>query len=145
MDWDAYIFYSINGLAGHWPWVDQVMRLVSRPWTYLIPGLVAFAFWYWKERRQALVLAFVLAGLITLTDASASGVKQLVARSRPCQVLENVTRVTGCGRAYGFPSNHAVNTASAALFFQLIYPQTAVVAWPLVALVGFNRVYVGAH
>ena len=145
MDWDTYIFYSINGLAGQLPWFDALMRSTSRPQTLLIPGLLAFDFWYWKERRHALVLAFVLGGLILLADASAYRVKQLVSRPRPCQTLKDVKKVTGCGQAYGFPSNHAVNTASAALFFQLLYPQTAIVAWPLVVLVGFNRVYVGAH
>ena len=145
MDWDTYIFYSLNGLAGHWPWLDQSMRLISRPWTYVLPILLAFAFWFWKERSRALVLALVLGALIPLADKGASVVKELVARPRPCQILKDVTRVTGCGKAYGFPSNHAVNTAAAALFFHLLYPQTAAVVWPFVALIGFNRVYVGAH
>ena len=145
MDWDTFLFFSINGMAGHWPWLDELMRLMSRPGTYVIPGFLALAYWYRRKELQAVLLSLVLAALIALGDATASGVKRLVARPRPCQVLSDVRKLTGCGRAFGFPSNHAVNTSAAGLFFQLIYPKTAVIAWPLVALIGFNRVYVGGH
>lgn len=145
MNWDTQLFYAVNGLAGHWPWLDAVMRLVSRPWTYVIPGFIAAIFWYWKERARSITLALALAALIGLADWTALGVKQLVARPRPCQVLPNVTTVTGCGRAAGFPSNHAVNTAAAGVFLQILYPRSGLLVWPIAALVGINRVYVGAH
>ena len=145
MDWDINVFYSINGLAGHWPWLDEIMRLASRPGTYILPGLLALYFWYRGERRKALVKALLLAALVFSVDATGFAVKQPIARPRPCQTLPDVKRVAGCGRAYGFPSNHAVNTATAAMFFQLLYPRTVFVAWSLIALIGFNRVYVGAH
>ena len=145
MSWDIDLFYSINGLAGHWPWLDDLMRLVSRPWTFSLPALCALVYWYAKKGRAAVVPALVLAALIGLADVMANGVKQLVARPRPCQALTDVKKVTGCGRSYGFPSNHAVNSAAAATFFQLIYPRAALVAWPVVALIGFDRVYVGGH
>ena len=31
------------------------------------------------------------------------------------------------------------------MFFQLLYPGISLVAWPIVVLIGFSRVYVGAH
>jgi len=145
MDWDKNFFYIINGMAGHWPWLDEFMRLVSRPGNYLVPGALAALYWFRQSGRKALLHALVLAALIASVDATGFAVKQLVARPRPCQGLQNVKKITGCGRAFGFPSNHAVNTAAAAMFFQLLYPRAVVVAWPLVALIGFNRVYVGAH
>ena len=53
--------------------------------------------------------------------------------------------MVGCGGTFSFPSNHALNTAAAAAFAQVLYPVTGWVTWPLVVLVGFSRVYVGAH
>jgi len=46
---------------------------------------------------------------------------------------------------FSFPSNHAVNTAAAAAFLHVLYPKSGWVTWPIVVLVGFSRVYVGAH
>ena len=38
-----------------------------------------------------------------------------------------------------------IQGAAAAAFAQVLYPVTGWVTWPLVVLVGFSRVYVGAH
>jgi undecaprenyl-diphosphatase len=51
----------------------------------------------------------------------------------------------GCGGLFSFPSNHAINTAAAAAFIQMLYPWSGWISWPIVALIGFARVYVGAH
>ena len=145
MNLDTQIFYAINGLAGMWTGLDEFMRLISRPWTYVVPSLLAAAFWYRADGFRSIALAAALAALVGLADATAFGVKQLITRPRPCQVLPQVTKVTGCGRAPGFPSNHAVNTAGASVFLQMIYPRTGWITAPVVMLIGFNRIYVGAH
>jgi len=142
---DIQIFYSINGLAGRWPELDALMKSLSRPGTYLVPGVLAFAFWFWQQRRQAIVSGLVLAALIFAVDSLSFGVKQLVARPRPCRALPEVKQIVGCGRAYSFPSNHTVNTAAGGIFFQLLYPKTGYFVWPFVGMIGFNRVYVGSH
>jgi undecaprenyl-diphosphatase len=59
--------------------------------------------------------------------------------------LADVHQLLGCGGAFSFPSNHAANTASAAAFFQVLYPKSGWIGWPLVAAIGIARVYIGAH
>ncbi len=145
MNWDIAFFYTINGLAERWAWADALLLLLSKPRYFLIPGLLTFGYWIWVNRREALIGSVSLAGLIGIADFVGAQIKHLVARQRPCHVLELVHEIVGCGGAFSFPSNHAVNTAAAAAFFQILYPRAGWVSWPLVALVGFGRVYLGSH
>jgi undecaprenyl-diphosphatase len=142
---DAQIFHAVNGLAGDWEALDALMRFLPRPGNYSVAGVFAAGVWLWRERRRAVLAALVLALLIGAVDLVGGGVKSVVARPRPCRVLADVKQVVGCGRATSFPSNHAVNTAAAGAFLQTLYPQAGYVIWPFVALMGFNRVYVGSH
>ncbi|HKJ87416.1 MAG TPA: phosphatase PAP2 family protein, partial [Gammaproteobacteria bacterium] len=72
-------------------------------------------------------------------------VKDLVARPRPCDALEGVRMLVGCGGAFSFPSAHASN------IFAAMVPLAVRVkrAWPafiaLAFTVAYSRVYVGAH
>jgi undecaprenyl-diphosphatase len=87
----------------------------------------------------------LLAGVVGATDALGTQLKGWVQRPRPCVTLADVHQLLGCGGAFSFPSNHAANTASAAAFFQVLYPKSGWISWPLVAAIGVSRVYIGAH
>lgn len=121
------------------------MLILARPHTLLVPGTLVFAYWLWVNRREALIGAVTIGWLVVLGDLVGAQVKHAVERVRPCHVLEGVRQLAGCGGTFSFPSNHALNTAAAAAFAQVLYPQTGWVTWPIVAAVGFARVYVGAH
>ena len=145
MNWDVALFYAINGLAGRSTVVDEAMIVLARPSTLLVPGVLLFGYWWWVSRRDALIGASALAGLVLLGDLLGAQVKHLVGRVRPCQLLDGVHQLVGCGGTFSFPSNHALNTAAAAAFAQVLYPVTGWGTWPLVAVIGFSRVYVGGH
>jgi undecaprenyl-diphosphatase len=142
---DEALFRAINGLAQQLPMADWFMLALAQPSNLVLPGLLVFAYWMWLDKRAAVVGSVVLGGVILLNDFIGAQVKHLVARPRPCRLLEGVHQLTGCGGTYSFPSNHAMNTAAAAAFVQVLYPSSGWVTWPLVALIGFSRVYVGAH
>ena len=145
MEWDRTVFYAVNGLAERSAALDRVMLQLGYASTLLVPGLLVCAYWFWRNRREALIGTTVLAGLVVLADSLGAQVKHVAARPRPCQVLQNVHEIVGCGGTFSFPSNHAVNTATAAAFLHALYPASGWVSWPLVALVGVSRVYVGGH
>ena len=91
-----------------------------------------------------LVIAGILVGLSDLLGYQV--LKPFFARQRPCHSLEMVELLKGCGGRFGFPSNHAMNSATFAYFLTLHYRSP----W-LLFLVGFaglvalSRVYLGVH
>ena len=145
MNWDESFFRGINGMAGQSAMLDWIMAELAKPGNLLFPVLLAAAYWAWVNWRECVIGGAMLAGVVGATDALGTQLKGLVERPRPCVTLADVHQLLGCGGAFSFPSNHAANTASAAAFFQVLYPKSGWICWPLVAAIGISRVYIGAH
>ena len=145
MSWDTELFVAINSLAGRSGTMDQLMLALGQTSSLMVPGALAVGYWLWLKRKEAVIGIAVLGGLFLIGDLLGAQVKHLVGRVRPCHVLTGVQQIAGCGGTFSFPSNHALNTAAAAACLQVWYPATGWVTWPLVAVIGFSRVYVGGH
>lgn len=143
--WDESLFLAINGLAGQASGLDALMLALADPARLWAPGILLGGYWLWLNRREAVLAAPVLAGIIGLADFLGARLKDLVARPRPCVALSQLHQLQACGKVFSFPSNHAVNTAAAAAFLQVLYPRSGWISWPLVLVIGFARVYIGAH
>ena len=146
MSWDESLFRAVNGLAGQSSWIDQLALNLSKSSLLWVPGIVLAGYWLWLSRREALLGAPVLAATIGIADFLGARLKDLIARPRPCMSLMDIQQVeAACGKVFSFPSNHAINTAVAAAFLQVLYPRSGWVSWPLVGLIGLARVYIGAR
>ena len=147
MSVDESLFFAINGLAGTSTVVDQFFLLLGNRSTLYIPAAFVIGYWIWTNRWEALLGGPVLSGAVGLSDFIGGQLKWLVERVRPCRSLSQAITVEpgGCGGLFSFPSNHAVNSATVAAFLQVLYPRSGWVSWPIVAVIGFARVYVGAH
>lgn len=147
MSVDETLFLAINGLAGQSAAADYFFLQLGNRSTLYLPGACAIAYWIWSNRREALLSGPVLGAAVGLTDFVGGQLKWVFERVRPCRALAEAVKVepSGCGGLFSFPSNHAANTAAIAAFLQVLYPKSGWVTWPIVGLIGFARVYVGAH
>jgi membrane-associated phospholipid phosphatase len=147
MSVDETLFLAINGLAGQSSAADYFFLQLGHRSTLYFPGACAIIYWIWSNRREALLGGPVLGGAVGLTDFVGGQLKWVFERVRPCRAIAESAKIepSGCGGLFSFPSNHAANTAALAAFLQVLYPKSGWITWPIVALVGFSRVFIGAH
>ena len=145
MSFDEEWFRVINGWAGQFPGLDWLMFQCSQESNLFMPGILALAYWGWTQWDETKFAAPSLGVLIGMSDFIGGQLKLLIARPRPCQILSHVHEMVGCGGSLSMPSNHAVNSSTAISFLVVLYPSLGWVLWPLMALIGLSRVYLGAH
>jgi undecaprenyl-diphosphatase len=147
MSWDTSLYLAINGLAGREPVFDELFLLLGNRSTLFLPAALAIGYWIRVNRWEAFIGGPLLGGAVGLSDFVGGQMKWIFERVRPCRALQNAVLIEpgGCGGLFSFPSNHAMNTATAAAFLHVLYPKSGWISWPIVVVVGFARVYVGAH
>ncbi len=146
---DRWLLLKINR---DWtsPSLDAVMPVITDlhkiPWFAYGVAPAALALWLWKGRRRALKVLVVAALAVGAGDQFAHRViKPWAARPRPERAGEPVKMRAPVGGAYGFPSNHAANMGAAAAVLSVAYPGGAFAFAAAAAVVGYSRIYVGAH
>lgn len=146
---DRWLFLKINhdwtsaSLNALMPVVTDLHKLSWFRWG-VVPA--ALALWLWRGGRRALQVLAVAAVAVGAGDLLAYRViKPWAARPRPeYSVLSTVKRAP-TGGYYGFPSNHSVNAAAAAAVLSVAYPGGAFAFVGAAGIIGYSRVYVGAH
>lgn len=148
LHWDQEISLLINQSGTEL--LDPVMLAMSNKWIWI--PLYAWLIYrlYLAYKKQFLWVMVMMVLLITLSDQiSSSIIKPAIERSRPCQEVEmtdQMRTLETCGKRYSFPSGHATNSMSLAVMVILLLPRTVgflMLIWAV--LIGYSRVYLGAH
>lgn len=72
--------------------------------------------------------------------------KNLVARTRPYEMIEGLTCLVGKQSDYSFPSGHTAASFAAAVIFCLALPKKyGIPAMVMAVLIAFSRLYIGVH
>lgn len=140
---DTSLFFLINRDLRN-GFFDVIMPFITnRGYVLLLPFLTLILI---REKRKTLIILTISILSFLLADGTGNVLKHLIERVRPCNALDNVHLLVGCGKAFSMPSNHAANAFGFAIPFVLLSKNRLKYFFILVAaLVGFSRVYVGAH
>ncbi|MEP6661950.1 MAG: phosphatase PAP2 family protein [Acidimicrobiales bacterium] len=150
---DAALFRWVNRLADRSSWAHGAMTDVAKYGILVFAVLLVLAWWQARRAEDAVtaVSAVVWAAVASLIGfVAVQLIGTAVSRDRPYVAMPSAHLLVARTGDFSFPSDHA--TAAAAIAVGLIiagrYTRQVWVGWSAatVALVlGFSRVYVGAH
>lgn len=142
---DEIIFSFLNQSISN-NFFDLIMPFLTNLDNWRIPIVIFVFYLIFKGGRKGRVVVILIIFIITACDQfSASVLKPVIGRIRPCHDLENVRIIVGCGGKFSFPSSHATNMAGFAMIFSLLYHRWALWFWFLALTIGFTRIYIGVH
>lgn len=153
MDWlltiDRMVFELINTKLSS-DILDTILPPLRNKYLWVPLYMMILAALLWKYQwRGAVILGFVLLTVLLSDQISASIIKPVVQRLRPCQNPElSVKLLVICGSGFSFVSSHASNHFGIAIFlgqrfarFTLVYPLA--ILWA--SAISIAQVYVGVH
>jgi len=151
---DVALFVFLNQTTAN-PVGDVLWPIITHYDRFLIVRIALLLVWLGllmrggaRGRRVALLLIPVL---VCADQLSSSLLKELIARPRPCHlvngtaVVETVRLLVDCGPGKSFPSSHAVNNFAVATLFSWFYPRGRWWFLGWAALVALSRPAVGVH
>lgn len=141
---DIEIFRFINtGMTA--PFLDTVMVFMTEKMNFMGAVIIAAALIWILGKRQDRVGLVVLVLLVLLTDFASNMLKHYFMRLRPCNALEGVRLLVGCGGSFSMTSSHAANIFAAMVFLTVRYRKFWPVFMSIAVVVAYSRVYVGVH
>jgi undecaprenyl-diphosphatase len=142
---DKFLFYAIN-LGSVNRLFDIIMPFITERNNWFLLYIYVWVYLFWKGGKNGRITAvLIILAIIASDQVSASILKPLVSRVRPCYELEGVRTILGCGGRYGFPSSHAANYFAAATIFTYYFPKYKWIYISIAVLVCFSRIYIGVH
>ncbi len=142
---DTRAFLAVNGLPRS-PIVNEGFRAFSKAMTgghawMLVPAVAAF----WDRPRARAALLDAMPPLWLATAVVEGPVKHYFRRHRPFVSLVDAVVVGRKPGSYSFPSGHSAAAFAGAMLLGSRYPRGRGVFLVVAGLVGFSRVYLGAH
>jgi membrane-associated phospholipid phosphatase len=144
---DRSWFLHVNSFAQATPWLHAAFRSYAQYGVVLFGALLVWSWWVARGRRDLRAMAAALwapAGVLI-----AVGLNQPLGNSvqepRPYTSLRHVEVLVARSSDFSFPSDHAVMAGAVAAGVWLVSRRLGLLTTAAALLMGFTRVYVGAH
>lgn len=134
-----FLFYQINHFNFHW--LDTIMLPITYCGDGTVLAIVALGLWRLRGWRKFLWLVLILISAGILVQI----IKYFFPSPRPSVVFPDIHILGPVLRARSFPSGHTASTFGLISFLSGEFPKLVTLLWVMAILIGFSRVYVGAH
>lgn len=126
---------------------DLLMPFITEKWNFLAPLILVCIYLILYRSRKDLILAISAVALVFLANTTTQIIKDLIQRIRPCHIFEPAQLLYGsaCTDSFSFPSSHASNIFAVAAFLSYNYRILTIPAFFSACVVGYSRIYLGAH
>lgn len=149
---DKALLYLINKKLSFTS-LDNLMLLLRQPFTWIPLYLFFLLFFVFNCRKYLKPIIILSLVTFAITDyTSASIIKPLIGRLRPCQdttLQFTLNNIAGCGGIYSMPSSHAANHFGLATFWFMVIKHTVnqrwFWLWIWAFIICYSQVYVGVH
>jgi undecaprenyl-diphosphatase len=123
------------------PFVKFITHLGDAGWFWIVLALILVIIP--KTRQTGLVTASALLGSYMVNNLL---LKNLVARTRPYEVVDGLNRIIEAQSDWSFPSGHTGSSFAAAVVIFILCPRKyGIPALVLAVLISLSRLYVGVH
>ena len=149
---------AIDGSLYHWfitraadapHWFDDLVSFYASYGLGLFALLMLGGWWLARGGRSAAAMATALAVPLAVVVAYAANdvVKSVFDEARPCQVITAPATIQPCPGVgdWAFPSNHSAIAAASAAALWLLDRRLGAIAALAALVMGFSRIWVGAH
>lgn len=144
---DRSWFLHINSFARQTPWLHAVIRAYAQYGVVLFASLLVWSWWTARGRRDLTLMTAALWAPVGVLIAV--GLNQplghWVHEPRPYASLNHVEVLVSRSSDFSFPSDHAVMAGAVAAGVWLVSRHLGLLTGLAAVLMGFARVYVGAH
>jgi undecaprenyl-diphosphatase len=145
---DKNIFLFINSALSN-GFSDNFFTLITNGRFWILPGIAAALIFIWRQKKKALIIIGLALITVSISDPVCNRIiKPAVHRLRPCNPHVNIEGgrfLLGQKTSLSFPSSHAMNIFAQAMLFSLFYRKKTVWFFLFASIIGYSRIYTGAH
>lgn len=140
---DFSILYALQSIRTEW--LDSFMLFITnmagdmgQAWVLL--GILLLVY----KKTRKLSLSILLSYAIVYFSIQ-YGIKDLIARPRPCQIDQTIEMITKCSSSFSCPSTHTCWAFAGATCIYLFNSKAGKLVYVVTSLIAFSRMYLFVH